>query len=58
MKRIKGLSRKTNTKTEKSSLDTDNSMVITRGEEQGGGKLSERVEGRMNGDGRRFDLGW
>ena len=37
-------------------MDTDNSMVITRGK----GRWGEVKEGKrkINGDGKRFDLGW
>ena len=36
-------------------LDTNNGMVITR--EEGVGTVEEG-KGRVNGDGRRLDLGW
>ena len=40
----------------KNLIDTDNSMVITRGKGEWGD--IEGGKGAINGDGRRLDLGW
>ena len=36
-------------------MDTDNSMMITRG--KGGWEVVDEGKGGINGDGRRLDLG-
>ena len=40
----------------KKIIDTDNSLVITRG--KGGKEEVEEGKAGINGNGRRFDLGW
>ena len=52
MKTFIGLSKNKNT-----LIDTDNSMLISRGKWGGGGGV---VDGKaeINGDGRRLNLGW
>ena len=61
MKKVKGLSKTKQNKTKQdktiqnSLIDTDNSMEITRGEGVWG--VTEGT-GKINGNGRRLDLGW
>ena len=45
-----------NPKQKTTLIDTNNSIVITRGK-GGVGKVEEDIEG-INGDGNRLDLGW
>ena len=49
LKKMKALNKK-------KLIDTDNSMVTTRGKERRG--RQKKVKGGINGDGRRLDLGW
>ena len=49
LKKMKALNKK-------KLIDTDNSMVTTRGKERRG--RQKKVKGEINGDGRRLDLGW
>ena len=52
VKKVKGLSKKK----KKPLIDTDNSVVITRG--KGGWREVEESKEGINGDGRRLGLGW
>ena len=57
-RRVEGLSEKgKGIKTKFLNL-INNSMVITRGKEGGGGKEGENKGDKWNGDGRRLDLRW
>ena len=50
-----GLGQKDEGIKQKKTIDTENGIVITRGERDGEGR---RGKVGINGDGRRHDLGW